>query len=52
MMLRLQQLTPAQLDQMQQTANAKAKAEADALEAAQKVEAQTPRQSPIELPQQ
>ena len=52
MMLRLQQLTPAQLDQMQQTANAKAKAEADALEAAQKAEAQTPRQSPIELPQQ
>lgn len=52
MMLRLQQLTPAQLDQLQQTANAKAKAEADALEAAQKAEAQTPRQSPIELPQQ
>ena len=52
MMLRLQQLTPAQLDQMQQTANAKAKAEADALEAAQKAEAQTPRQSPVELPQQ
>ena len=52
MMLRLQQLTPTQLDQMQQTANAKAKAEADALEAAQKAEAQTPRQSPIELPQQ
>lgn len=52
MMLRLQQLSPAQLDQLQQTANAKAKAEADALEAAQKAEAQTPRQSPIELPQQ
>ncbi|MHC8353134.1 LPS-assembly lipoprotein LptE [Pseudomonas sp. RT4P38] len=52
MMLRLQQLTPAQLDQLQQTANAKAKAEADALEAAQKAEAATPRQSPIELPQQ
>ncbi|WP_095130817.1 LPS assembly lipoprotein LptE [Pseudomonas sp. Irchel s3h14] len=52
MMLRLQQLSPAQLDQLQQTANARAKAEADALEAAQKAEAQTPRQSPIELPQQ
>jgi LPS-assembly lipoprotein len=52
MMLRLQQLTPTQLDQLQQTAEAKAKAEADALEAAQKAEAQTPRQSPIELPQQ
>ncbi|TFB35447.1 LPS assembly lipoprotein LptE [Pseudomonas sp. F01002] len=52
MMLRLQQLTPTQLDQLQQTAEARAKAEADALEAAQKAEAQTPRQSPIELPQQ
>jgi LPS-assembly lipoprotein len=52
MMLRLQQLTPTQLEQMQQTANARAKAEADALEAAQKAEAQTPRQSPVELPQQ
>ena len=44
MMLRLQQLTPAQLDALQQTANARAKAEADALEAAQKAEAETPRQ--------
>ena len=52
MMLRLQQLTPAQLDQLQQTADAKAKAEAAALEAAQKAEANTPRQSPVELPQQ
>jgi LPS-assembly lipoprotein len=52
MMLRLQQLSPAQLDQLQQTADAKAKAEAAALEAAQKAEADTPRQSPVELPQQ
>ncbi|MBD9603426.1 hypothetical protein IB252_26775 [Pseudomonas sp. PDM10] len=52
MMLRLQQITPAQLDQLQQTAEARAKAEADALEAAQKAEANTPRQSPIQLPQQ
>jgi LPS-assembly lipoprotein len=52
MMLRLQQLTPAQLDQLQQTAEAKAKAEAAAMDAAQKAEAQTPRQSPIQLPQQ
>ena len=52
MMLRLQQFTPAQLDQLQQTADAKAKAEAAALEAAQKAEAETPRQSPIEIPQQ
>ncbi|MHC8368719.1 LPS-assembly lipoprotein LptE [Pseudomonas sp. ZT5P21] len=52
MMLRLQQFTPAQLDQLQQTADAKAKADAAALEAAQKAEAETPRQSPIEIPQQ
>lgn len=52
MMLRLQQLTPDQLDQLQQTAEARAKAEAAALEAAQKAEANTPRQSPIQLPQQ
>ncbi|MHC8405631.1 MULTISPECIES: LPS-assembly lipoprotein LptE [unclassified Pseudomonas] len=52
MMLRLQQLTPTQLDQLQQTAAARAKADADALEAAQKAEAETPRQSPVELPQQ
>ena len=49
MMLRLQQLNPAQLDQLQQTADAKAKAEADALKAAQEAEAQTPRQSPLQL---
>lgn len=52
MMLRLQQLTPTQLDQLQQSAEARAKAEAAALEAAQKAEANTPRQSPVELPQQ
>ena len=52
MMLRLQQLTPAQLDQLQQTADARAKAEAAALKAAQKAEAETPRQSPLELPKQ
>ena len=33
-------------------AEAKAKAEAAALDAAQKAEAETPRQSPIEIPQQ
>ncbi|MCT8948761.1 LPS-assembly lipoprotein LptE [Pseudomonas iridis] len=52
MMLRLQQLTPGQLQQLQQAANDRAKAEADALEAAQKIEAETPRQSPLEIPQQ
>ncbi|MHC8323812.1 LPS-assembly lipoprotein LptE [Pseudomonas sp. GB2N2] len=52
MVLRLQQISPAQLDQMTQTAEAKAKADAAALEAAQKAEAETPRQSPIEIPHQ
>ncbi|MVV50203.1 hypothetical protein EJA72_18455 [Pseudomonas sp. PB120] len=52
MILRLQQLSPAQLDQLQQTAEARAKAEAAALEAAQKAEANTPRQSPVQLPKQ
>ncbi|MEW7859605.1 hypothetical protein BK636_26360 [Pseudomonas chlororaphis] len=52
MMLRLQLLTPTQLDQLQQTADARAKAEAEALEAAQKAEAETPQQSPMQLPSQ
>lgn len=50
MMLRLQQLSPTQLEQLQQTADARAKADADALEAARKAEAQTPRQSPMQIP--
>jgi LPS-assembly lipoprotein len=50
MMVRLQLLTQAQLEQLQQTADNKAKADADALEAAQKIENETPRQSPIEIP--
>jgi LPS-assembly lipoprotein len=50
MMVRLQLLTPTQLEQLQQTADNKAKADADALEAAQKIENETPRQSPIEIP--
>ncbi|MDR9752996.1 LPS assembly lipoprotein LptE [Pseudomonas sp. SZMC_28357] len=52
MMIRLQQITPARLEQLQATADARAKADADALEAAQKAEAETPRQSPLEIPQQ
>jgi len=52
MILRLQQITPAQLEAMQEMANNRAKADADALEAAKKAEAETPRQSPVEIPQQ
>lgn len=49
---RLRQVTPAQLDQLQQTAEAKAKAEAEALEAARQFEASQPQQSPLRLPTQ
>ena len=52
MVLRLQLLTPEQLEKLQQTAQNKVKADADALEAAQKAEAETPRQSPMQLPNQ
>ncbi|MFO2464588.1 hypothetical protein OOJ96_12240 [Pseudomonas sp. 15FMM2] len=50
MVLRLQMLSPAQLDALQQTADAKAKAEADALKAAQEYENSVPKQSPVEVP--
>ncbi|MGV6394597.1 LPS assembly lipoprotein LptE [Pseudomonas caspiana] len=46
----LQQLTPQRLDELQAKADAVAKAEADALEAAQKIRDETPQQSPIEIP--
>ncbi|MFZ3152602.1 LPS assembly lipoprotein LptE [Pseudomonas sp.] len=47
---RLQQISPAQLEQLQQTAEAKAQAEANALEAARQQQAAQPQQSPIQLP--
>ncbi|BAN46539.1 LPS assembly lipoprotein LptE [Metapseudomonas resinovorans] len=50
MIMRLQLITPAQLDELQQTAEARAKAEADALEAAQQAEKAQPQQSPLQLP--
>ncbi|MEG1342011.1 MAG: hypothetical protein RSD81_14615, partial [Pseudomonas sp.] len=50
MLVRLQLLTPAQLDQLQQKADERAKAEADALEAARRAQAETPQQSPLQLP--
>ncbi|SQG00580.1 lipoprotein [Paucimonas lemoignei] len=46
----LQQLTPQHLDELQAKADAVAKAEAEALEAAQKIRDETPQQSPIEIP--
>ncbi|MNJ55619.1 LPS-assembly lipoprotein RlpB [compost metagenome] len=50
MLVRLQLLTPAQLDQLQVEADARAKAEADALEAARRAQDETPQQSPLQLP--
>ena len=50
MLLRLQLITPEKLDQLQQTADNKAKADADALKAAQEYENSQPKQSPVEVP--
>ena len=50
MMVRLQFLTPQQLEALQQQADNKAKADADALKAAQEYEDNTPKQSPVEVP--
>ncbi|WP_439859813.1 LPS-assembly lipoprotein LptE [Pseudomonas sp. MBLB4136] len=47
---RLEQISPAQLEQLQQSAEAKAKAEAEALEAARQSQAAQPQQSPVSLP--
>jgi len=52
MIARLEQLTPAQLEKLQQVADAKAQAEADAIEAARKTQEETPQQSPLELQNQ
>ncbi|CAK9887362.1 MULTISPECIES: LPS assembly lipoprotein LptE [Pseudomonas] len=50
MLVRLQLLTPGQLDSLQQKADERAKAEADALEAARRAQDETPQQSPLQLP--
>ncbi|VXB29473.1 LPS-assembly lipoprotein LptE [Pseudomonas sp. 8AS] len=51
MVLRLQLITPAQLEQLQQEAEAKAQAEAEAAAAARRAEQESaPLQSPIQLP--
>ena len=51
MVLRLEQLTPERLAELQQVAEEKAQAEAEAIEAARKAEEETPQQSPLELNQ-
>ena len=43
-------LTPVQLEALQQAADNKAKADADALKAAKEYEDNTPKQSPVEVP--
>ncbi|MNJ01649.1 hypothetical protein D3C73_1613410 [compost metagenome] len=50
MMSRLQNLSPSQLDELQRKADERAKAEAAALEAARSQQAETPQQSPLEIP--
>ncbi|WP_213875445.1 LPS assembly lipoprotein LptE [Pseudomonas sp. dw_358] len=50
LMLRLQALTPAHLDELQAKAEAKAKADADAEAAAQRQMDNTPQQSPMDIP--
>ena len=50
MMLRLQQITPVQLDELQQTAEARAKAEAEAAAATQRAMDAQPQQSPLQIP--
>ena len=50
LMVRLQQLTPEKLAALQQTADNKTKADADALKAAKEYEDNTPKQSPVEVP--
>lgn len=46
---RLQRITPAELDQLQQTAEANAQAQADALEASKQNRAAQPQQSPVQI---
>lgn len=48
--MRIRGITPAQLDQLQQTAEAKKRAEAEAIEAQIREQSSQPQQSPVELP--
>ncbi|MDD0973242.1 LPS assembly lipoprotein LptE [Pseudomonas fontis] len=50
MMLRLQLLNPVQLEELQAKADERARAEAEAVEAARRAQAETPQQSPLEFP--
>lgn len=50
--MRIRGITPARLDQLQETAEARKRAEAEAIEAQIRQQAAQPQQSPIELPVQ
>ncbi|MHA6162211.1 LPS assembly lipoprotein LptE [Pseudomonas sichuanensis] len=50
MMVRLQQLTPDRLADLQHKADERARAEAQALQEAQRIRDETPQQSPLEVP--
>ncbi|MNJ80782.1 hypothetical protein D3C77_792900 [compost metagenome] len=50
LVMRIQRITPGELDRLQQEAEAKAAAEAEAVEAARRAQDARPQQSPIELP--
>ncbi|MCE1115627.1 MULTISPECIES: LPS-assembly lipoprotein LptE [Pseudomonas] len=50
MVVRLQQLTPQRLDDLQHKADERARAEAQALQEAQRIRDETPQQSPLEVP--
>jgi len=52
LVMRVQRVSQAQLDALQATAEAKARAEAEALEAQQRMLDAQPQQSPVELPNQ
>jgi len=50
MILRLRLLSPSQLDELQAKADERARAEAEALKEAQRIQDATPQQSPLEVP--
>ena len=50
LVMRIQRITPDELDRLQQEAETRARAEAEALEATRRAQDAQPQQSPIELP--
>ncbi len=50
LVMRIQRITPAQLDRLQQEAETRARAEVEALDAARRAQEAQPQQSPVQLP--